>query len=60
MGGDYLIVFNHGGVEYMDVPLPEWRDVYRLWIEMGADAVIASHPHVPQGYEFQVSQVNKI
>lgn len=50
-GGGYLIVFNHGGVEYMDVPLPEWRDVYRLWIEMGADAVIASHPHVPQGYE---------
>lgn len=50
-GIDYLIVYNHGGVEYMDVPLPEWREVYRTWIEMGADAVIASHPHVPQGYE---------
>lgn len=48
---DALLVFNHGGVEYMDVPLPEWREVYKLWIDLGADAVIASHPHVPQGYE---------
>lgn len=50
-GVDYLIVFNHGGVEYMDYPLPEWRSIYRKWIDMGADAVIASHPHVPQGWE---------
>lgn len=48
---DYLIVFNHGGIEYMDMPLPEWRVLYRKWIDLGADAVIASHPHVPQGYE---------
>lgn len=55
MGGakkcDFLIVFQHGGVEYMDQPLPEWREQYKLWIDMGADAVIASHPHVPQGWE---------
>lgn len=44
-------MYNHGGVEYMDVPLPEWREVYRSWIDLGADAVVASHPHVPQGYE---------
>lgn len=48
---DYLVIFNHGGVEYMDMPLPEWRRLYRKWIDLGADAVIASHPHVPQGYE---------
>lgn len=48
---DYLIVLSHGGIEYMDVPLPEWRDRYRELIEMGADAIIASHPHVPQGIE---------
>lgn len=48
---DALVVYNHGGVEYLDVPLPEWRERYRLWIDLGADAVIASHPHVPQGYE---------
>ena len=48
---DYLIIYNHGGVEYMDMPLPEWRDLYKKWIDMGADAVIAGHPHVPQGWE---------
>lgn len=48
---DALIVIAHAGVEYMDVPLPEWRLRYRRLIELGADAVIASHPHVPQGWE---------
>lgn len=48
---DFLIIINHGGVEYMDMPLPEWRGLYKKWIDMGADAVIASHPHVPQGWE---------
>lgn len=48
---DYLFVLPHAGAEYMSVPLPEWRDRYRYFIELGADAVIASHPHVPQGYE---------
>ena len=49
---DFLIVYQHGGIEYMDQPLPEWREQYKFWIDMGADAVIASHPHVPQGWEF--------
>ena len=49
---DFLIVIAHCGVEYMEQPLPEWREQYKRWIELGADAVIASHPHVPQGWEF--------
>ena len=48
---DYLIVLPHAGVEYMAVPLPEWRDIYKSLIDAGADAVMASHPHVPQGFE---------
>lgn len=48
---DYLIVLSHGGIEYMDVPLPEWRNRYRELIDQGADAIIGSHPHVPQGVE---------
>lgn len=48
---DYLFVLAHGGVEFMSVPLPEWRDRYRNFIDIGVDAVIASHPHVPQGKE---------
>lgn len=48
---DFLNVFQHGGVEYIDYPLPEWREIYKHWIDIGADAVITSHPHVPQGWE---------
>lgn len=48
---DFLIVLSHGGIEFMDVPLPEWRDRYRDLIDAGADVIIGSHPHVPQGVE---------
>lgn len=48
---DFLIIINHAGIEYMKHPLPEWRETYKKWIDMGADAVIASHPHIPQGWE---------
>ena len=48
---DYLIVLPHDGIEYIDVPLPEIKDRYRDFIDYGADAVIASHPHCPQGWE---------
>lgn len=49
---DYLFIMVHAGVEYMSVPLPEWRDRYRNLIDMGADVVIATHPHVLQGMEY--------
>lgn len=48
---DFLFVLPHAGVEFMDVPLPQWRTIYRNLIDYGADAVIAAHPHVPQGWE---------
>lgn len=48
---DFLFIFAHAGVEHMDVPLPEWRERYREMIDLGADGVIATHPHTPQGYE---------
>lgn len=48
---DYLIVLPHDGIEYIDVPIPETISRYRDFIDFGADAVIASHPHCPQGYE---------
>ncbi len=48
---DYLFVFPHAGVEHTDAPLPEWRKVYKHLVDWGADAVIASHPHCPQGWE---------
>jgi len=48
---NYLIVFAHAGIEHVEQPLPEWRDRYRSFIELGCDAVIASHPHIAQGWE---------
>lgn len=48
---DYLFILSHAGVEDIDTPLPEWRTRYKELIDFGADAIIASHPHVPQGWE---------
>jgi poly-gamma-glutamate capsule biosynthesis protein CapA/YwtB (metallophosphatase superfamily) len=48
---DYLIAITHAGLEMVDLPLPEWRDIYREMINMGCDAIVGGHPHVPQGYE---------
>lgn len=49
---DYLFVFPHAGVEQSYAPLPEWRKLYKKYIDWGADGVIASHPHTPQGWEY--------
>ena len=45
------IIVCHAGLEDMDLPLPEIRALYRSWIDKGVCAVIAHHPHVPQGWE---------
>ncbi|MDX9696166.1 MAG: CapA family protein [Bacteroidales bacterium] len=48
---DFIIFIAHTGVESIDVPLPEWRDRYKRLCDLGANAVIGHHPHVPQGIE---------
>lgn len=48
---DILIVLPHAGLEHFSLPLPELRTLYRHFITMGADAVVASHPHIPQPWE---------
>lgn len=48
---DYLFVLSHDGIEYIDIPMPETIARYRDFIDWGADGVIASHPHCPQGWE---------
>lgn len=48
---DVIIVIYHGGREYMPVPAPQVVKDMRLLAQAGADAVIAHHPHVPQGIE---------
>lgn len=48
---DFLFVMPHDGIEYVDIPLPETIARYRDFIDYGADGVIGTHPHCPQGWE---------
>lgn len=48
---DFVIVFSHAGLENYSIPQKEWRERYKHFCDLGADIVIGSHPHVPQGYE---------
>jgi poly-gamma-glutamate synthesis protein (capsule biosynthesis protein) len=48
---DFLFVLVHDGIEYIDIPLPETIARYRDFVDYGADAVIGTHPHCPQGWE---------
>ncbi|MFD2614815.1 CapA family protein [Paenibacillus gansuensis] len=49
---DYLIVYIHWGVEKSNHPEPWQKQFARDMIDAGADAVIGSHPHVLQGFEY--------
>jgi poly-gamma-glutamate synthesis protein (capsule biosynthesis protein) len=48
---DILIIQVHGGVEMLDVPIPEWKQRYKELIDFGADIIVGHHPHVVQGVE---------
>lgn len=47
----YCIVVAHAGEEFTCLPSPYTRDRYLEFLDMGADFVIAHHPHVPMNYE---------
>lgn len=46
---DFLYLYVHAGIEDVYYPLPETRTLYKHFIDMGADGVIASHPYTLQG-----------
>ncbi len=47
----WCIVVSHGGEEFTALPTPYTRDRYLDYLDMGADAVVCHHPHVPMNYE---------
>ena len=47
----WCIVVAHGGEEFAAMPNPYTRDRYIKYLEMGADVVVAHHPHVVENYE---------
>lgn len=47
----WCVIVAHGGEEFAAMPNPYTRDRYLKYLEMGADVVVAHHPHVPENYE---------
>jgi len=48
---DIVLVFTHGGNEMNPLPSPRVVAMNRAFAEVGASAVINTHPHVPQAIE---------
>lgn len=49
---DYVAVYVHWGVEGENTPQEYQRQLAREYIDAGADLVVGSHPHAPQGIEY--------
>jgi len=47
----FNIVFVHGGIEGSSVPGAEYENLYRSFVDRGANLVIGSHPHILQRME---------
>ena len=48
---DLVIVSVHHGIEYHHVPPKAKAELYRRYIDAGADVLLGHHPHVIQGIE---------
>ncbi|OAS13700.1 capsular biosynthesis protein [Paenibacillus oryzisoli] len=51
-GADYVLVYLHWGVEMNNRPEAWQREFAKQMIDAGADAIIGSHVHVLQGFEY--------
>lgn len=47
----WCIMVVHGGEEFTSLPMPYTRARYMRYLELGADIVVAHHPHVAENYE---------
>lgn len=48
---DFVVLVAHAGVENIEIPIKEWRDIYKRFCDLGVNVIIGHHPHVPQGFE---------
>lgn len=48
---DTVLVITHGGHENYNLPSPRMKNIFRFFIDAGADAVVNHHPHCVSGYE---------
>ncbi|ALZ62450.1 CapA family protein [Bacillus cereus] len=49
---DYLIVYMHWGVEKSNRPVEYQKQYVSKMVEAGANAIVGSHPHWLQGFEY--------
>ncbi len=47
----WCVIVAHAGEEFTAIPSPYTRDRYLSYLDMGADIVVAHHPHVVNNYE---------
>ncbi|MBR5459552.1 MAG: CapA family protein [Clostridia bacterium] len=47
----WCVIVCHGGEEFNPMPSAYTRERFIRYLELGADAVVAHHPHVPESYE---------
>lgn len=48
---DHVTVIVHGGHEGYCLPSPRMTELYRFYVDAGADLVVGHHPHCYSGYE---------
>ena len=48
LGGSYILIFPHWGIEYSETHSEAQEKLAKRWIDAGADLVVGSHPHVTQ------------
>ncbi|MGG0185232.1 CapA family protein [Bacillus rhizoplanae] len=49
---DYMIVYMHWGVEKTNRPADYQKEYVQKMVEAGANAIVGSHPHWLQGFEY--------
>jgi len=49
---DWVLIIVHGGTEMYQYPSPRMKELYRFFIDEGADAIINHHQHCFSGYEY--------
>lgn len=54
---DVFFLCIHAGLEHYELPLKEFRRLYRHYCDLGVDYVIGTHPHIAQGYELYKNSV---
>jgi len=47
----WCVIVSHAGEEFTSLPSPYTRERYHEFLGMGADVIVAHHPHVPMNYE---------